>query len=89
MAKVEGSNPFIRLDQNPRNCGGFCFSAADTCTATGAWVARVGSKSPGEGVPSCAPPGPDGTEREETKSSEGPCGMPCSLCSKPGKAGRE
>jgi hypothetical protein len=23
MAKVEGSNPFIRLNQNPRNCGGF------------------------------------------------------------------
>jgi hypothetical protein len=23
MAKVEGSNPFIRLDQNPRECGGF------------------------------------------------------------------
>jgi hypothetical protein len=23
MAKVEGSNPFIRFDQNPRECGGF------------------------------------------------------------------
>jgi hypothetical protein len=31
MAKVEGSNPFIRLDQNPRECGGFVLSgtAAD------------------------------------------------------------
>jgi hypothetical protein len=25
MAKVEGSNPFIRLNQNPRNAGGLCF----------------------------------------------------------------
>jgi hypothetical protein len=29
MAKVEGSNPFIRFKQNPRISGGFCSFGKD------------------------------------------------------------
>jgi hypothetical protein len=44
MAKVEGSNPFIRFTQNPRNCGGFVVSEWGGLEAPGPWVAAVGSK---------------------------------------------
>jgi hypothetical protein len=44
MAKVEGSNPFIRFRQNPLIYGGFVVSGAGGAQPNGPWVAVVGSK---------------------------------------------
>jgi hypothetical protein len=43
MAKVEGSNPFIRFEQNPRIPGGFAFSGADAVAIT-EWSEAVSAR---------------------------------------------
>ena len=44
MAKVEGSNPFIRSWRNPRFTGGFVFPAPLAWTAQLPWVPAMGIK---------------------------------------------
>jgi hypothetical protein len=44
MAKVEGSNPFIRFERKPCSDGAFCFPGFSRRGTEPIWVALVGSK---------------------------------------------